>query len=649
MPVVMGSAGHIDHGKTSLVRALTGTDCDRLEEEKRRGITIELGFAYLPLPAGRGGKNGDKLSIVDVPGHERFVKNMVAGAAGIDFVTLVIAADEGVMPQTREHLEICGLLGIRKGLVALTKIDLVDDDWLALVTEDVKSFLKGTFLEDAQIFPVSSVSGEGLDALKGALYDLVEHFNPRRRSDLPRLPVDRVFTMRGHGTVVTGTLISGSFKLGEDVELMPCGLASKVRGLQSHGSTVELAPAGYRTAVNLPGLEVEEISKGDVLTRPGSLRPAHSWLVSLECLPSSPRALRNRTEVHFHHSAREVQARISFFDRDKLEPGQSALCRVRFTKPMVGVFGDRCVLRSFSPVRTVAGGSVIEALDFELRKKDPAYARKLEILGDLSAKNASGLLLPEESVLAQLELGGRAGVDFTALCILTNLDSSVLEKTLHLLGSRQQVFMVDKEERRYIGAEAAESLSASCLEWLAAFHKREPMRAGPGRSELLSSWGKGLSPKFGHFVLERLLKQGALLPEGEAIRLPAHKASVAGGAAGIRDALLKAYVDGGLTPPNLKEVLAKAAISPREAAPVVKMLMNDGELVKLTEDIYYAGPVLTDIKDKAVNWFDTHDNLDIAGLKEVTGLSRKYLVAILEYFDKTRLTVRVGDKRILRK
>lgn len=638
----MGSAGHIDHGKTSLVRALTGTDCDRLEEEKRRGITIELGFAYLPLPEARG---GGRLSIIDVPGHERFVKNMVAGAAGIDFVTLVIAADEGVMPQTREHLEICALLGIRRGLVALTKIDLVDAEWLALVSEDVKNFLKGTFLEDAPVFPVSAQTGQGLGALKEALYDLALSFNPARRGDLPRLPVDRVFTMRGHGTVVTGTLISGSFSLGEDVLLMPSGRQSKVRGLQSHGSPVEKAPAGYRTAVNLPGLEVEEVRKGEVLTRPGALRPASSWLALLECLASSPRALRNRTETHFHHQAREVQARLVFLDREKLAPGERALCRVRFSEPMVGVAGDRCVLRSFSPLRTVAGGGVVIPLDFELRKKDPAYARKLAILERLAA----GALGPDEAVPLILELYGAEGVDFAGLCILGNLESSALEKALQLLGSRGQVFLVDKEERRYLGAAAVEALSAACLAWLEDFHKREPLRSGPGRSELVSGWGRGLAPRLAHFIIERLQKQGALAAEGEALRLPGHNVALAGGAESLRGGLLAAYAEGGMAPPNLKDVLADLGASPKEASPLLRLLTDGGELVKVTEDIYYSGPALEGIRQSVISWFAAHDNLDIAGLKELTGLSRKYLVALLEYFDKTRLTVRVGDKRILRK
>ncbi len=645
MPVVMGTAGHIDHGKTSLVRALTGTDCDRLEEEKRRGITIELGFAYLPLPEKMG---GGKLSIVDVPGHERFVKNMVSGAAGIDFVMLVVAADEGVMPQTREHLEICSLLGIQKGLVALTKTDMVDAEWLGLVTEDVKTFLQGSFLEGAPVFPVSSHTGDGMEALKAVLYDMAVNFNPKRRGDLPRLPVDRIFTMRGHGTVVTGTLISGSFRLGEDLVLEPSGLSSKVRGLQSHGSAVDMAPAGFRTAVNLPGLEVEQIAKGDVLTRPGALFRAESWMVSLKCLASSPNALKHRTEVHFHHGAREVQARLNFLDRDKLNPGETALCRVNFDEPMVGVFADRCVVRAFSPLRTVAGGAVIRPLPLDLRKKDPAYGRKLEILSELALKQSSASLVPEESIMLHLELSGQNGASFSELCVLTNLESSALEKSLQLLGSKQLAFVTDRDERRYLAGAPAEKLFDSCLAYFADFHKREPMKPGLSRSAALSGWGRLLSPKLAHFVLERNLKLGKIIADGEVLRLPEHKVSMAGGSAGLRDTLLKVYAGAGMAPPNIKEALEAAAANIKDAAPVLRLMQDNGELVKLNEDIYYSGTAYNEIQQKAVAWFASHDNLGVPELKEITGLSRKYLIALLEYFDKSKLTVRVGDKRVLR-
>ena len=354
MSIVMGTAGHIDHGKTTLIKALTGIDCDRLKDEKKRGITIELGFAYLDLP------NGVRLSIVDVPGHEKFVKNMVAGAMGIDFVLLTVAADEGIMPQTREHIEICKLLGIEQGIVAITKIDMVDEELLELAIEDVKDYLKDTFLKNAPIIPVSSHTGEGIDALTTALLDMVNNIKGKKSSDIFVLPIDRVFTLKGHGTVITGTLVSGEITVGERVMVYPDKKISKVRHIQVHGETVEKVGSGRRTAINLANLEVEDIRRGEILARPDTLFPSLAWDVKISCLSSSPRPILNRKEVHFHHGTIETLARIYLLDRDKLEPGEQGYAQVKFSHPMVGLFGDRFVIRSFSPLRTIGGGEIID-------------------------------------------------------------------------------------------------------------------------------------------------------------------------------------------------------------------------------------------------------------------------------------------------
>lgn len=637
MPVVMGTAGHIDHGKTSLVRALTGIDCDRLEEEKRRGITIELGFASFDLPG------GGKLGIVDVPGHERFVRNMVAGASGVDFVMLVIAADEGVMPQTREHLEICSLLGIRHGLVALTKVDMVDPEWLELAQEDVAGFLAGTFLEGAPIFPVSAVTGQGLEALREHLAELERELRPERRSDLFRLPVDRVFTMRGHGTVVTGTMLSGSVKVGDDVVLYPANRPSKVRSLQSHGGAVDVALAGRRTAVNLQGLEVAEVERGEVLAHPGTLFPALRWDVRLTCLSSAAIPLKNRTEVHFHHGAREVLARLHFPDRDKLNPGETALCQVRFTEPMVGVFGDRCVVRSFSPLRTVAGGVVVNPVGLDLRRRDPLFADKVAVL--LSLPDVGD----EELVLSHIELAGPRGVVFQQLSVLTNLESRRLDKVLQGLGAKGRIFCFDKDERAYITADAVQQLAAACLEHAAAFHRKEPLKNGMARGVLASGWGRGLHPKLIHFIVERLLKQGGLVAEGDVLRLPDHRVSLASDQQGLKGRLLAVYSEAGMTPPNIKDVLDPLGLEFKEAAPVFKLMQDAGELVKVKDGLYFHGSAIEELKARVARWFDDHDDLDPAGFKELSGgLSRKYIIPLLEYFDRERVTIRVGDKRQLR-
>lgn len=675
MPLVIGTAGHIDHGKTSLVRRLTGTDCDRLQEEKSRGITIELGFAHLPL------SSGGRLSIVDVPGHEKFVHTMVAGASGIDFVLLVIAADEGVMPQTREHLEICSLLGIGRGAVVITKTDMVDEELLELAREDIAAFLHGTFLESAPVFPLSAHTGQGMDALVAFLEELGTTLAPKRRADLFRLPVDRVFTLKGHGTVVTGTMISGTAAVGDDVTLYPRLLQSRVRSLQSHGSSAQSSPAGQRTAINLQNLAVEDIHRGDVLAHPGTLFPSQRFLLELTCLSSSPRPLKQRTTVHLHHGAKSVQAQLYFPEVDQLGPGETALCEARFTEPMVGVFGDRCVLRSFSPLRTVAGGVLLHPLGLGLRRKSTHFSSQCMALHRLAAtlheavapsvnfaapastkagkaepdaKGPKKQPLPPEQqpdalqAIAALELAREAGATFPELAVLTSAGAKTLEKLLAHLGAKQLTFCVDKEERRYLGEGAVGHLSETCLAAVAAHHKAHPMKQGPSRNEMLSGWGKSLPPKLAHFIMERLVRQGALVLAGDMLHLPGHTVRLASDQGKLRAAILQAHAQGGITPPNMKDVLEALQTDPKEAAAVIKLMQDEGEIVKVADGIWYETKALESLKEKTIRWFDTHQSIDLAGLKEVTGLSRKYLVALLEHFDTIRLTVRVGDARQLR-
>jgi selenocysteine-specific elongation factor len=638
MPVIMGTAGHIDHGKTTLIKALTGIDCDRLAEEKKRGITIELGFAFMDLPGGA------RLGVIDVPGHERFVKNMVAGAAGVDFVTLVIAADEGVMPQTREHLDICTLLGVTTGVVALTKSDMVDADWLAMVTDDVRAELAGTFLADAPIFPVSSHTGQGLPELRAALAALVEGFAPKRRSDLARLPIDRVFTLKGYGTVVTGTLIAGTFRVGDDVRLFPSEKRSKIRSLQSHGEKVEESPAGRRTAVNLASLEVEDVERGEVLALPGTLFPDASWEVELSCLAGAPRGIKHRTEVHFHHGTREILARVHLLDRDKLEPGQTAVCQIRFPDPMVGVHGDRVVVRSGAPLRTMAGGRLLSPMSRKVKRFDEATAATLAELA-----TATGGAL----VALQLRRAGVDGLGFQRLMTLTDLESKALDKVLSALGDKGETALVDregKEGRHYVHGSVIADLAASLLEAVAAYHKREPLKLGLSRSELASTWGKALSPKLFHLVVERQLRAGKLATEQDVLRLPTHKVSLASDQAKLRATLLTAYQGGGLTPPNVKDILEPLELTFKEAQPVYKVLQDEGLIVKAQENMYFCAAAIKGLIEKVQAYYAAGAaDMGPAEFRELTGLTRKFLIALLEYLDKEKITVRVGDKRQLRK
>lgn len=701
MSMVMGTAGHIDHGKTSLVKSLTGTDCDRLREEKLRGITIELGFAELALP------DGTRLSVVDVPGHERFIRTMAAGAAGVDFVLLVIAADEGVMPQTREHLEICSLLGISHGLVALTKVDMVSDDLLELALDDVSSYLQGTFLEGAPIFPVSSHTGQGMDALLQGIAEARKTLPPVRRSDLLRLPVDRAFTMHGHGTVVTGTLLSGGMRIGDSVSLYPSGLTAKVRGLQSHGESAETAASGRRTAVNLAGIGLADVQRGDVLAAPGELELATRWVLQVTCLESSPRPLRHRAEVHLHHGARELQARLYFPGRDRLQPGETALCEARFTEPAVAVYGDRCVIRSFSPLRTVAGGVVLHPLGFttprtresgqatvvgrapglSLARRSPNFAAKLAALAALAEeerKDSSG----EERVRLALELSamdlpdpepspphagtagkgqapsGQAappppsaalkppvfqGLSFRHLRLLTGLDSRLLDKHLAALSTKQQAVCYDKDERVFAAISALQKLCAGCLAAVGRFHAVFPEKQGVRRGELASGWGRALPPKLLHFVLERLTRKGELAANADLVFLPDHAPTFSEADSQARDAVLAAHTSAGFTPPGMREVLENLGVEKKQADRILTALRENGDLVRIADGLWYASAPLAELEDRVRAWFASHPTLSLAEFKEITGLSRKYLVALLEYFDAKKLTERAGESRKLRK
>ncbi len=655
MSIVIGTAGHIDHGKTSLVKALTGVDCDRLEEEKKRGITIELGFAALKL-------DDVTIGIVDVPGHEKFVKNMVAGASGIDAVMLVIAADEGVMPQTREHLEICTLLGIKHGLVALTKIDAVDEEMLELAKEDVTEFLQDSSLANAPIFAVSSIEGTGLDELKNHIIKLNKELTRDSQSDLFRLPVDRAFTMKGHGTVVTGTSIAGKASLNDELSIYPKNeVHTRIRAIQSHGESKEEIEPGKRISMNLANCSLEDIERGDVLAKPDSLFACEKWLVKLHCLKSAPRGISHRKEVHFHHGSKELLARIYLLDRQVLEKGDTCLAEVHYVLPpsstntnkkqLVGVFNDHCVLRSSSPLCTVAGATVLLPLSYSLTKKD-FTAQLQEKLLNLEEYYYND---PQKLVCTQIEIADTFGRNFNELLVLTALHSKQLEKHLSALLSKGDILCYNKELKSYINKESYIKLEEKFLSLLSLFHKKEPLKHGMLKNMLLSSKEIQLDStleeqKLAFYVLERLQKSGKIAFSNEVYHLPEFKVSLAQDEAKIEEAILQILKKNALTPPNIKDVLEELNISPKEATPLLKILLEKKSIVKLNENIYYDADVISDLEAKTREHFENNEELDPAAFKNITqGLSRKYSIAILEYFDKQKLTMRVGDVRKLRK
>ncbi len=633
MPVIMGTAGHIDHGKTTLIKALTGIECDRLVEEKKRGITIELGFAFMDLEA------GVRLGIIDVPGHERFVKNMVSGASGIDFVLLVVAADEGIMPQTREHLDVCTLLGVEIGLVALTKVDMVDSEWLELVLEDVSNYLQNTFLKDAPIIPVSAHTGDGTDQLLVHIRKMAREFKPHRRSDLFRLPMDRIFTMRGHGTVITGTTVSGKIAVGDEVMVYPQEITSRVRSLQVHGEQTRESQAGMRTAVNLHGLEVEDLERGFVLARPGTLFPSRVWDLELTYLKSAPRPLKHRTQVHFHHGAKEVLARIYLLDRDKLEPGDRCVCQVRFEDSMAGVYGDRCVIRSYSPLRTIAGARIINPLAGKIKRFSP----QVEILERLAGARA------EELIQVQLELAGSKGLSLAQLIILTDLESRELQKKLQVMGGKQEVFLVDKENRIYVGGKAISDLERGMLEELQSLHRKFPMRQGISRGELAGKWAREIPEKLFFFVLDRLVRGERIISEQEFYRLPEHRVSLAADQEQLKQKVVRTYQQAGIQPPTVKKLLEDLNLEMKEAGPVLRLLQDEKVLVKINEDFYFSAGAVDQLKQKITSFLQENEEMGPVEFKELTGLSRKFAIPLMEFMDKEKLTIRVGDRRKLRR
>src|SRR5262245_40079086 len=628
--VVIGTAGHIDHGKTSLVKALTGTDTDRLPEEKARGITIDLGFAFLEEP------DGLTVEIVDVPGHERFVKNMLAGVGGIDLALLVIAADEGVMPQTREHLAICSLLHIKSGLVALTKTDLAEPDWMELVQEDVRSLLAPTFLAGCPIVPVSVKTGTGLGELRAALGELARAVPPRAHHQTPPLPIDRVFTVRGFGTVVTGTLASGRLAVEDRVEVYPRGVASRVRGLQVHGAAVERASAGQRTAVNLQGVERAAIERGDVVAPPGALLPTLLADATLELLADAPRPLKTRDRVRFHVGTQEVMARVLLVDRAALEPGQASYGRFRLEAPVVALPGDRFVIRSYSPIMTIGGGTLLDIAPPRFKRKAPALLAHLTLLDQGTAMQ----VLEEH-----LKQAGAAGARAADLRARTPFGPERLRELLDAAVKSGAVVAVDREW--FLHREANDRLRAQTLGLLEAFHADNPLRGGISREELRSRAGNAQERVFAQ-LLTSLEAEGVVKSEKDQVRLAAHSIRLSAEQQRVVSSVEADYRDSGAAPPSPEEALSRVGVKGTERHELYQLLVADRRLVRVKEGLYFHADALASIQDKLVAYLKAHKEIGPSGIKDLLGVSRKYAIPLLEYFDAQRVTVRQGEHRVLR-
>ncbi|MFC1494998.1 selenocysteine-specific translation elongation factor [Thermodesulfobacteriota bacterium] len=629
--VILGTAGHIDHGKTSLIKALTSIDTDRLKEEKARGITIELGFAHLSL------SGGQVLGVVDVPGHEKFVKNMVAGATGIDIVALVIAADEGVMPQTREHLEICQLLDIKHGLVILTKVDMVDEEWLELVKEDVSEYLKDTFLDNSQIVEVSSHTGQGISDLISILDNMVQNIPERDSGNFFRLPVDRVFTMKGFGTVVTGTTVSGKINVGDEVTVYPQKISSKIRGIQVHNKEAESISSGLRTAVNIQGMEKAQIQRGNILAAKDTLRPTYMVDVELDLLASSPRQLKNRAKGRFHSGTAEIISTIVLLDRDILKQGERCYAQIRLDEPTTVLQGDRFILRSYSPVRTIGGGRIINALP--LKKK--RFSER--VLSDLKLLNSGDL-----SVLVEqfTKMGRYTGKDAGELHFLSNSSRKKVEEVLNKLSSQQKIIQYNKENGLYIHEDFLQKATKEIISTLSEYHVKYPLKTGLIKEELRSRTIGSSNQKLFNYIISHQIKSGTVVQENELLRMEEHKVTLARDQENMQRDIEGIYLKKGLTPPYFKEVSEKLSDGGKD---ILGVMVKDGILIKVKEDLYFHQKPINTLKEKLIAFLQKNGEINAPQFKEMTGASRKYSIPLLEYFDHEQVTVRVGDNRILRK
>jgi len=628
--LVIGTAGHIDHGKTELVRTLTGVDTDRLKEEKQRGMTIDLGFAEFQV------SEEIRAGIVDVPGHERFVRNMLAGSTGMDLVLLVIAANEGVMPQTREHLAICQLLRVSAGLVVLTKVDLVETEWRELVEEEVRGFVKGTFLEESPIIPVSSPTGEGIETLKRELAGLAARIPPRGESSTFRLPVDRSFTIKGFGTVVTGTVFGGKLNAGDQVVILPTGISTRVKGIETHGRKAGGAVAGQRAALNLTGIEKMQVKRGDVLARPGDLVPSRLLDVHLAILPEVERPLKNWSSVRFHAGTAEVIGKVRLLGKEQLRPGEDGYAQLLLLEPVVAVARDRFVIRQASPMVTIGGGDILDPLPrARHRLRDPAA---IEWMKELTKADASRL------VLLQVARSGLKGVGADELVPRIPTNREGIQMVIDEMLKDKKI--IASPRNRYFAPEHIRDLAGKVRERVSDYHKSNPLVPGMAREELKGVFAPA-SPDALNEAYRFLQEQGTIVLEEEIIRLSEHRLELSPAEEQLRERFLGRLREAGAHPPELSEIIREVSSDQQVLDKLVRLLVRQGELVRVRDGLYYPADTFREIQEKLVAYLQDGNTVEVGKFKEIFGITRKWAIPLLEYFDASRVTLRVGNVRKL--
>ena len=625
--IIVGTAGHIDHGKTALVKALTGIDADRLEEEKRRGITIDLGFAHMDLPSPDG--ETLRLGFVDVPGHERFVRNMLAGVGGIDLVLLVIAADEAIKPQTREHFDILQLLGVQRGITVLTKSDAVDAETLEVVRLEVEDFLRGTFLDNPNsILAVSALTGAGIDELKRTIAAVALDVRPRDTSALARIPIDRVFTMKGFGTVITGTLVAGTIRREDEMEVIPSGRPVRVRGVQVHGRTADSAVAGQRTAVNVAGATTEDLSRGMTLVPPATFEATRRVDVKLRLLASAPHALKNRSRVHFHSYTMETVAEIVLHGTNRIAADEESFARLKFPEAALLLPGDRFILRQFSPVVTIGGGVVLDA----------APLPRMPINRDFLNILAGG---DQEMILKErIARRSQQGITISRLTAETGWTRRMIEMKL---SRALQSGAILRAGDLFLHRPAFQSLQSNTVSSVANFHKKNPLVGGISREELRAQ--VDASPEVFEAVSSMLIREKKLEVIGDLARLPGQGVVMKDDEAESKKKIEDAFAAAGLRVPGLNEVLAGLKVDKARAHKIVTLLLRDKSLIKISDELVFHRTALEQLRRELAVYKSKSSKIDVARFKELTGVTRKYAIPLLEYLDRERITRRVGDAR----
>lgn len=630
--VIVGTAGHIDHGKTALVRALTGIDADRLKEEKQRGITIDIGFAHLALDS------KTTVGFIDVPGHERFIKNMLAGVGGIDLVMLVIAADESVMPQTREHLDICSLLHIRRGFTVLTKIDKVDPEIADVVEVEVRDFLKGSFLEHSPIVRVSSQTGQGIPELIQMLRDSIKNTEQKNAGELFRLPIDRCFTMKGFGTVVTGTLIAGRVQREEEVEILPAQRVTRVRGIQVHGETSSEAVAGQRTALNLQGIEVADVQRGMVLTAPHLFTATSMFDCHVELLPSAPGPIELRKRIRFHIGTAELMAHLVLLGQERLEPGSSAFAQIHLEEPAFALPGDRFIMRQYSPMITIGGGEILDAQPTKHRRSDPRVIEKLKIFKEAGR---------DEAIRTVIEEAALQGIELSTLAAARGLAPAGVKERLLAMGKTGRVRILADNPIVVISAAAFKAAADAAVIAVKQFHQTNPLVQGIGREELRARVFGDASNLVYQTVLDKLAADRKISVSLDVIHEFGRKVTLKADEESIRAQLLQRFQSQGLQATSSDDVIDTLKLDRITARKIVQLMLKENVLIKVNDEMVIdkatLDKLIADVKARK----STNPKLGVAEFKDLTGVTRKYAIPLLEYLDRQRVTRRVGDERTI--